>query len=245
MVAPPCSLVTIIYSLWLGLQPEVAARGLYLLPKLLAGCIDGHLLSIQTNEAVPSHWLRTGVNSTFPWVTAWIQLIATQVSMIPADLSTSLGSQPTIRGGYSLDRTGREINEPRLQVLGAVASHWLGGQSAASTTDAAFLGIIMSPLAAATLRGTARGTVPFLLLETKGKCKEWLSNWSTSGWTIQYRESQGWTTGPWVLEWCLWGHPPLVAWWQWAFHSHVCEAHTRLGWCREEPKKDPHWVSLV
>ena len=127
MVAPPYSLVAMINSLQLGLQPEAtlsnATRGPYFLPELLAGCIDGHLLSIQTCEAVTGCWLGSRVNSTVLQVTAWIWLITTLVSVIPPDLH----SQPVIRGGCSLDWTGRKIDEPRVQMLGAVAGHQLNG----------------------------------------------------------------------------------------------------------------------
>ena len=58
MVAALYGLVAIINLFQMGLQPEAtlsnAARGLYFLLELLAGCIDRHFLSIQTCDAVTS-----------------------------------------------------------------------------------------------------------------------------------------------------------------------------------------------
>ena len=117
----------------------------------------------------------------------------------------------------------------------------------------------MSHLAAMTLRCTARGPVPFLVLETKGKGKKWLSNWSSSSQNIWYRESYGWSTGSmhWGVCRCcgggylkFWGgiYGDVCPWLHddgECFTHQVCRTHTRLGWGREEPGNEPHWISLT
>ena len=70
-------------------------------------------------------------------------------------------------------------------MFGAVAVYQLDGQSTVSTADAAFFGAITGHLVVLTFRCAARGAIPFPVLETEGECKEWLPNWSTSGWDIQ------------------------------------------------------------
>ena len=109
----------------------------------------------------------------------------------------------------SLDQTRREINELRLWLFGAVAGHQLDGWSAVPTSNAAFLGTSAKPLATMTLRCLLGETVPFLLLETKGECKKWLPNWSSSGWDICYGES--WVKNAGLACWAAHGHQGSVS----------------------------------
>ena len=63
-----------------------------------------------------------------------------------------------------------KIDEPRLWVFRVVTGHQLDGWSGAPTTDAVFFHTSASPLATMIVRHTARRMIPFLVLETKGKC---------------------------------------------------------------------------
>ena len=103
------------------------------------------------------------------------------------------------------------------------------------------------PLAAFTLRCVDGAAVPFLVLETKGKCEEQLPNWSASGWHIQcggnWMQSAGsacraahrcWGSG--ALK--FWGGDRSEYFTHWA-----CVASTRLSSGGEKPWKKPHQIS--
>ena len=84
----------------------------------------------------------------------------------------------------SLDWTGRETKEPRLQLFGAVVGYQLDGKSTVPTADVAFFGANTGPLAALTFRCAVGGAALFLTLETKGECKEQLPNWTAGCWDV-------------------------------------------------------------
>ena len=134
------SLMTITNPFQLGFWPEATlsdfAKGPNLFLELLAGWVDGHLLSIWTCETVPGCWLRTRLSSTFLCVTAQIQLVATLVNIIPTELyqrvsvtiygaPQDLCSQPVTGVSCSLDWIGGEIDELGLWLFRAVAC-WMG-----------------------------------------------------------------------------------------------------------------------
>ena len=83
----------------------------------------------------------------------------------------SLHSQPVIGVGCSFDWPGREIDELRPWLFGAVAGYQLDGQSTVPTADTASISASAGPLATLTFRCATGGAVPFLTLESKGECK--------------------------------------------------------------------------
>ena len=185
-VTLPYSLATITNPFQLGLWPEAtlsdAARGPDFLPEILAGRVDGYHFSIWTSEAVPSCWLVTRVSSTFPWVTAWIWLIATLVGIIPTGLyhrvsvmiygaPQGLCSQCVIGVGCHLDWTGRESDKLRLWLSRAMPSYWLDGWSTVPTADPAFLSARVGPLATLTFRCAAREQSNFVCLRPRASAK--------------------------------------------------------------------------
>ena len=105
----------------------------------------------------------------------------------------------------------------------------------------------MDHLAALTFRCAAGGAVPFLTLQSKGKCEEWLPNWSASCWDVWCRGNWRWSADLtcWAAHQCqgsgdlkFWsgtGSEHLTHW--------VCGTSTGPGSGREKPwkKASPNW----
>ena len=229
-------------------------------------------LSIWTWEAIPSCWLRTRVSSTFllshclnlthhhpghwnhpHWPLPWIlyhNLQCFQRLLQPNHHWGWWQLWPDWRGDW----------QAQAPDVGAMAGYQLDGWVAAPTADATFLNASMSPLATLTFRCAVEGAVPFLVLETKGKCKRQVPNWSASGQNIWHGENWRWGAG--LMCWAPHRHwnSGVLKFWSGVIHlgicpwlhdgsecfTHwVCKTSTRLGSGREIPRKKPHWIGLT
>ena len=161
----------------------------------------------------------------------------------------ALHSKPVIGVYFCLGWTVGEIVELRLQLFRAVGGYQLDGQRTVPTAGAAFLGHSAGPLPALTFRCAAGETIPFLMLEIKGHCKEWFPNWSTSCQNIQCRGNWRQSADPMCLAacWCQ-GSGALQFWssdGSECFTHWACVTSTRLGSGREKTWKKPHWIGLT
>ena len=197
IVTLPYNLVTITNPFQLGLWPEAtlsdAARGPNFFPELLVGGVYGCPFGIWTSEAVPSFWLETRVSCTLLWVSAWIWLVATLVSIIPTDLyhrvsimiyGAPKASAVNLSSGYAAALTGLE---DRLTSSGSgclelcLATSWVGGvlhpllMLPSSVPMQALL-----PLWPSSVLPGEQSCFFAWDQEQVSKCKEWLSNWSAS-----------------------------------------------------------------